>query len=78
MSRVLKHGGRAVIVDVTLHDREDFRVQMGQSRLGFHADEMTQLMLDSGLGRVNISTLHPEPNVRGPALFLASAIKLGI
>jgi ubiquinone/menaquinone biosynthesis C-methylase UbiE len=73
MARVIKRGGRAVIVDVTLHDREDFRVQMGQSRLGFHVEEMTQLLAAAGFVQVRISTLHPEPSVKGPALFLAAA-----
>ena len=35
MVRILKPGGRAVIVDLLPHDREDFRRQMGQQCLGF-------------------------------------------
>jgi ArsR family transcriptional regulator len=33
-ARVLKPGGRAVIVDLLPHDRDDFRRRMGQQRLG--------------------------------------------
>ncbi|MFT3785344.1 MAG: metalloregulator ArsR/SmtB family transcription factor [Tepidisphaeraceae bacterium] len=73
MARVIKPGGRAVVVDVTPHDREDFRVQMGQSRLGFDAGEVEELLTESGLSSPIVRTLPPAPNVRGPALFLATA-----
>ena len=35
MARILKPGGRAVVVDLLRHDREEFRRQMGQMRSGF-------------------------------------------
>jgi SAM-dependent methyltransferase len=76
MARVLNaDGGRAVIVDVTQHDREDFRVQMGQSRLGFEANEIAELLVDVGLQSPIVRTLPPAPSVKGPALFLATAIR---
>lgn len=76
MCRVLKPGtGRAAIVDVTQHDREDFRVQMGQSRLGFDATEIAELLVDSGFKSPAVHTLPPAPNVKGPALFLATALR---
>ena len=40
MSRVLKPGGRAVLVDLLPHDREEFRRQLGQTRLGFDAKDL--------------------------------------
>lgn len=75
MARILKTGGRAVIVDVTEHDREAFRVSMGQSRLGFDDDAITQLLKDSGFRQIRVTHLSPASNVKGPALFLASAVK---
>lgn len=75
MARILKVGGRAVIVDVTQHDREEFRVSMGQSRLGFDDPSMTQLLKDTGLKSIRVAHLPPAPGVKGPALFLASAVK---
>lgn len=75
MSRVLKAGGRAIIVDVTAHDREDFRREMGQSRLGFNAKEIEGMLNQSGFRSTKYTPLPPEPSAKGPALFLASGTK---
>src|SRR4051812_29839602 len=48
MSRVLKPGARAVLVDLSPHDREDFRRQLGKTRLGFDAKELEQLLAQAG------------------------------
>ena len=66
---------RAVIVDLLPHDRDDFREQMGQTRLGFDPRDLEKLLTDSGLASVTIRPLPPEPNAKGPALFLATATR---
>src|SRR6185503_10725743 len=73
MHRILKPGGRAVIVDLLPHDREDFRRQMGQTRLGFDAKEVEKLLESAGLSGAVVRALPPEPGAKGPALFLATA-----
>jgi ArsR family transcriptional regulator len=73
MARILKPGGRAAIVDLLPHDREEFRHQMGQTRLGFEARELEQLAVEGGLASVKLRPLAPAAGVRGPALFLATA-----
>jgi len=70
--RILKSGGRIVIVDLLPHDRDDFRRQMGQQCLGFAAEDLRQLLTAAGFGQIDIQPLPPEENVKGPALFLAS------
>lgn len=73
IARVLKPGGRVVIVDVAEHDREEFRVQVGQRRLGFGNDEVLALFREAKLKQGRVSLLPPAPNVRGPQLFVATA-----
>jgi SAM-dependent methyltransferase len=75
MARILKPGGRAVIVDLLPHDRDDFRRRMGQQRLGFIRADVEQLMSAAGFAATTVRPLPPEPNVKGPALFVAVGTK---
>ena len=75
MARIVKPGGRAVVVDLLRHDREEFRRQMGQKRSGFAAEDLTRLLAASGFDAVRCSPLPPEPEARGPALLLASGTR---
>ena len=75
MSRVLKPGGRAIIVDLLPHDREEFRIEMGQQRRGIESAEMEQLLREAELKPLVHRPLPPEPGVKGPALFLSASSK---
>jgi ubiquinone/menaquinone biosynthesis C-methylase UbiE/DNA-binding MarR family transcriptional regulator len=76
MSRILKPGGKAVLIDLLPHDRDDFRRQMEQQHAGFEPAEMEKMMAEAGLSNVVCRPLPPEPNVKGPALFIATGKKL--
>lgn len=71
-ARLLKPNGKLILVALLTHDREDFRRQMGQVRMGFSAEEVARLFTDAGLQSPLFRALAPEPNVKGPALFLAT------
>jgi hypothetical protein len=45
---------------------------MGQQVLGFELDEVQSLLGKAGLTVTRTLTLTPEPDVKGPALFLVS------
>ncbi len=75
LARVLRPGGRAVVVDLLRHDREEFRRQMGQQGLGFEPESLARLLEQAGLQAVACRALSPEPQATGPALVLASATK---
>jgi ArsR family transcriptional regulator len=76
MSRLLKPGGRAVIVDLLPHDREEFRRQTGQMCLGLEPAAVERMMGDSGFESIATRSLAPEMNAKGPALFLATGSRM--
>jgi ArsR family transcriptional regulator len=73
MKRILKPDGQAVIVDILLHDQEDFRRKMGQQNMGYQTVHIHKMMKTAGFVDIKIFELPPEADARGPALFLASA-----
>jgi ArsR family transcriptional regulator len=74
-ARVLRPGGRLLICDMLPHDREEYRQQMGHVWLGFAEDQMRRLLADAGLDYVRVVPLATDPEAKGPALFVASAIR---
>ena len=70
MARILRPGGRAVVVDLMSHDRDDFRIEMGQRHLGFQSAELQSLAEEAGLVSVASRPLVPEPGAQGPALVM--------
>lgn len=75
MWRILKPGGKAVVVDLLRHDRDEFRRQMGQYSLGFEPGGLKRLLSDAGLKPLRCDHLPPEPKAKGPALLLATGVK---
>jgi ubiquinone/menaquinone biosynthesis C-methylase UbiE/DNA-binding transcriptional ArsR family regulator len=73
--RVLKPGGRVLVVDMTPHDREEYRLRMGHVWLGFSDDHMRRLLAQAGFDKVRIHTLPPAADAKGPALFAATGTK---
>jgi ArsR family transcriptional regulator len=78
MARVLRPGGRGVIVDLLPHARDDFRRQYGQLHLGFATEDLARLLAGCGFAESVARALPPDPNTKGPALFLAVATKAAV
>jgi SAM-dependent methyltransferase len=75
MGRILKPGGKAVLVDLLPHDRDDFRRQMGQRWLGFDLQQVKTWLDDSKFEKVKSGPLPTESTAKGPALFLSVALR---
>ncbi len=72
VARVLKPGGRAMIVDMLPHERENYRQQMGHVWLGFRDEHTRRLLMESGFEDVRIVSLPPDGRAKGPGLFVAT------
>jgi ArsR family transcriptional regulator len=55
--------------------REEHRQQMGHVWLGFSEDQLRRLLGAAGFERIRHVALPPDPDSKGPALFVASAVK---
>jgi len=74
-ARTLKPRGRFVLCDMLPHDHEEYKQQMGHVWLGFGDDQLRRLFGAAGFEDIRIVPLPPDPSAKGPALFVASAIK---
>ncbi|MDP9348866.1 MAG: ArsR family transcriptional regulator, partial [Gemmatimonadota bacterium] len=72
-ARALRPGGRLLVVDMTPHDREEYRHQMGHLWQGFSREELRAWTEAAGLDALRYHPLPPDPEARGPVLFAASA-----
>jgi ArsR family transcriptional regulator len=76
VSRVLKPGGRLLLVDMLPHDRDNYRQQMGHVWLGFSDEHIRRMFDDAGFADIRVVPLSPEPKSKGPGLFVSTARKM--
>ena len=81
ISRTLTHekgGGVALVIDMSRHDRHEYRREMGHKHLGFTHDEIGSMFEEAGFEAPLIRDLPGEPDAKGPGLFAAAArVRLG-
>jgi ubiquinone/menaquinone biosynthesis C-methylase UbiE/predicted transcriptional regulator len=75
VARVLRPGGRVLIVDMLPHDREEYQQQMGHVWLGFSEKQIAKFLAGAGLSHARVRALPMDPDAKGPALFAAIATK---
>jgi len=72
-TRILKPGGRLLLVDMQEHDRNEYRSQMGHVWLGFTPEQLSGWFEEAGLHDLRIHPIPPDPSAKGPSLFAAVA-----
>lgn len=75
--RALRDGGRFVLVDMLPHGRTELTVQMAHRWQGFEREQIHHWFAAAGFSDVRYQPLPADPAAKGPALFVASATKLG-
>ena len=76
VARVLRPGGRLLIVDMLPHERQEYQQQMGHVWLGFSDKQISRVVAGAGFLDVRVRPLPVDPDARGPALFAAVATKV--
>ncbi len=70
--RVLRKGGRLVVLDAARHADEELRRRMGQVEPGFEAGDLAARITAAGFAAVTARTLPPEPGASGPGLVVST------
>jgi ubiquinone/menaquinone biosynthesis C-methylase UbiE len=71
-ARALKPSGRLLIVDMTPHDHDEYRQQMGHLWQGFDAAQLKGWLHAAGFHGARYTPLSPDPAAKGPSLFAAT------
>jgi ubiquinone/menaquinone biosynthesis C-methylase UbiE/DNA-binding transcriptional ArsR family regulator len=72
-ARVLRPGGRILLIDMLEHDRHEYEREMGHVWLGFPPAQIAAWLEEAGFERARVRPLPSAPQATGPALFAASA-----
>jgi len=72
-ARVLRPGGRLLLVDMLPHDHHEYQQMMGHVWMGFDRAQLEPWLEAAGLEPLRFTPLPVDPKAKGPALFAAVA-----
>jgi ArsR family transcriptional regulator len=75
VARVLRPGGRVLVVDMLPHERQEYQQQMGHVWLGFSEKQIAKFLAGAGFKDARVRMLPADPDAKGPALFAAVGMK---
>jgi ArsR family transcriptional regulator len=77
-ARAVRPGGRILVMDLQPHDRTDWEHTMGHLWQGFGPGQMLGWMSGAGLRESRYVALPPDPESKGPGLFVATGVKASL
>jgi ubiquinone/menaquinone biosynthesis C-methylase UbiE/DNA-binding MarR family transcriptional regulator len=75
LTRVVRPGGRLVIVDLMPHERDEYVLQMGHVWQGLGEEQMQSWFEEAGFSGFRYRPLPADPAAKGPGMFVASGRK---
>ena len=75
VQRVLKPGGKLLLVDFIIHERTDYAIQLGHVWQGFDEVQVIDWLEGTGFDGCRYRALPADPAAKGPSLFTATARK---
>jgi ArsR family transcriptional regulator len=75
VQRVLKPGGKLLLVDFMIHERADYAIQLGHVWQGFDDAQIIDWLDHAGFTSARCRALPADPAAKGPSLFAATARK---
>jgi ArsR family transcriptional regulator len=73
MARVIRPGGRALVIDMLPHTHDEYVHTMGHAHLGFEPEDLGSLFTKAGFRSFRAVPLPGLPEARGPGLFVLTA-----
>lgn len=74
-ARIVAPGGKLLILDMLPHDRDEYREEMGHVWSGFSEERLRGWLDAAGLALELFAPVPPDPDARGPGLFVATALQ---